>query len=95
MPLSPTQYVACPNGWTKLSDLYGDTVKNATGWLISARTQAIQWAVAATTPNISTGHPMATSDSQWFGVGDIPNIWFKNEVSATVGYLVITPTYAF
>lgn len=95
MAFSTTVYVACPNGWTKLADLYGTVVPNASGWTVSCRTQAIQWAMGATTPTIALGHPMGTSDAVTFGAGDINRVWFKNEVSATVGYLVITPDTAF
>jgi hypothetical protein len=95
MPLATTVYVACPNGWTQISALYGSTVPNVAGWTISCRTQSVQWAVAETTPNIATGHAMTSGESISFGLGNVDNVWFKNEVSATVGYLNITPNTAY
>lgn len=95
MAFATTVYVACPNGWTKLADLYGTTVPNVSGWTVSCRAQSIQWAIAQTTPTATYGHPMSAADSVFFGDTDIDKVWFKNEVSATIGYLVITPTTAF
>ena len=93
--LSTTVYVACPNGWTKLATLYGSTVRNQTGWLISCRSNTVQYAIADTTPTATYGHPITANGSVTINVGDASNVWFQNEVSATVGYLVITPIVAF
>ena len=97
--------VAVPDGWQRLAALYNEDTASTeirisgskvTTVLLTCRTQAVQFAYSDIVPQTSKGHPMATSDS--FTVDKmmwVDNCWFKNEVAATIGYIVITPAINF
>ena len=100
-----TKTVAVPDGWKRLAALYNEDTNSTeiringskvTTVLVTCRTQAVTFAYSDTTPMVVLGHPMATSDSytvdkmMW-----VDNCWFKNEVAATIGHLVITPAINF
>lgn len=93
-----TKRIACPNGWTKLADLYEESTYNGSKFskaMVSVDTNKVLFAYADATPNITTAHPMTDSDYLMLGVQDFNRIYFKNAVSGTVGYLVVTPEIEF
>lgn len=93
-----TKYLACPDSWTKLSEIYGETTFNGSkfnGVSVSIRSNTVQYAFGESAPQLYYGHPMIPYDFLRVNEDDLNRLWFKNEASGTTGYLVITPEIAF